>query len=117
MDKRIEAFLRDVLALEGKHSNLAREGVRARLAKCERQFRKDEENESMRNRAAEMCDRLCRARIVEEMRQRRGDTNRCALEYSAQCYRRAGAFPIEIRIAAARSTIAALQHDPETPFC
>jgi hypothetical protein len=33
MDKRIEAFLRDVLALEGKHSNLVREGVRMRLAK------------------------------------------------------------------------------------
>ena len=48
MDKRIEAFLRDVLALEGEHSNHVREGVRARLAKCERQFRKDEENESMK---------------------------------------------------------------------
>jgi len=48
LDKRIEAFLRDVLALEGEHSNHVREGVRARLAKCERQFRKDEENESMK---------------------------------------------------------------------
>jgi len=72
MDKRIEAFLSDVLALEGKHSNLVREGVRVRLAKCERQFRKDEENESIKDRAANMCDRLCRARIVEEMQQRRG---------------------------------------------
>ena len=72
MDKRIEAFLSVVLALEGKNSNLVREGVRVRLAKCERQFRKDEENESIKDRAANMCDRLCRARIVEEMQQRRG---------------------------------------------
>ena len=55
-----------------KHSNVVREGVRVRLAKCEGQFRKAADNESMKNMAAETCDRLCRARIVEEMQQRRG---------------------------------------------
>ena len=60
MDKRIEAFLGDVLALEGKPSNLVREGVRTRLARCEKQFRKVEGSESITNRAAETCDRLCR---------------------------------------------------------
>jgi|SRR5262252_6212361 len=72
MDKRIEAFLTDILALEGKHSNLVREAVRAYLAKCERQFRKAEEHDSMKNRAVETCDRLCRARIVEEIQKCKG---------------------------------------------
>jgi hypothetical protein len=72
MDKRIEAFLTDILALEGKNSNLVREAVRACLAKCERQFRKAEEDDSMKNRAAEKCDRLCRARIVEEIQKYKG---------------------------------------------
>jgi hypothetical protein len=72
VDKRVEAFLKDVLALEGKPSNLVREAVRMRLAKCERQFRKGEKDESMKNRAAEMCDRLCRARIIDELQQHRG---------------------------------------------
>ena len=95
MDKRIEAFLRDIPALEGKHSNLVREGVRARLAKCERQFRKDEENESMRNRAAEMCDRLCRARIVEEMQQRRGTLTAVHLNIVLSVIDGPGRFPLK----------------------
>ena len=95
MDKRIEAFLSDVLALEGKHSNLVREGVRVRLAKCERQFRKDEENESMRNRAAEMCDRLCRARIVEEMQQRRGTLTAVHLNIVLSVIDGPGRFPLK----------------------
>ena len=72
MDKRIEAFLRDILALEGKHSNLVREGVRNSLAKYEKLFRNAEANESMKDKAAEACDRLCRARVVDEMQQSRG---------------------------------------------
>jgi hypothetical protein len=35
MDERIEAFLKDVLALEGEISNLLREGVRRQLVICE----------------------------------------------------------------------------------
>jgi hypothetical protein len=95
LDKRIEAFLRDVLALEGKHSNLVREGVRTRLAKCERQFRMDEENESMKNRAAEMCDRLCRARIVEEMQQRRGTLTAVHLNIVLSVIDGPGRFPLK----------------------
>lgn len=72
MDKRIEAFLGDILALEGKHSNLVREGVRNSLAKYEKLFRNAEANESMKDKAAEACDRLCRARVVDEMQQSRG---------------------------------------------
>ena len=95
MDKRIEAFLRDVLALEGKHSNLVREGVRVRLAKCERQFRKDEENESIKGRAADMCDRLCRARIVEEMQQRRGTLTAVHLSIVLSVIDGPGRFPLK----------------------
>ena len=40
MDERIEAFLKDVLALEGEISNLLREGVRRYLAICEKQSRR-----------------------------------------------------------------------------
>jgi predicted oxidoreductase len=95
MDKRVEAFLRDVLALEGKHSNVVREAVRVRLAKCESQFRKDEESESMKDRAAEMCDRLCRARIVEEMQQRRGTLTAVHLNIVLSVVDGPGRFPMK----------------------
>jgi hypothetical protein len=65
MDERIEGFLRDVLALEGEHSNLVRESVRAFLANYERQFRNAETNKRMKDKAAHACDMLCRARVVE----------------------------------------------------
>jgi hypothetical protein len=72
MDERIEGFLRDVLALEGEHSNLVREGVRVLLANYERQFRNAEMNKRMKNKAAHACHMLCRARVVEEMQRRKG---------------------------------------------
>jgi hypothetical protein len=72
MDERIEGFLRDVLALEGEHSNLVREGVRVLLANYERQFRNAETNKRMKNKAAHACHMLCRARVVEEMQRRKG---------------------------------------------
>jgi hypothetical protein len=72
MDKRIEGFLRDVLALEGEHSNLVREGVRVLLANYERQFRNAETNKRMKDKAAHACHMLCRARVLEEMHRRKG---------------------------------------------
>src|SRR6266480_3893102 len=39
MDERVEAFLADVLALEGEDANAIREGVRVALADCEQIFR------------------------------------------------------------------------------
>ena len=39
MDQRIEAFLADVLALEGESPEAIREAVRAALADCEGIFR------------------------------------------------------------------------------
>ena len=72
MDEHIEEFLRDVLALEGEHSNLVREGVRVLLANYERHFRNAETNKRMKDKAAHACHMLCRAGVVEEMQRRKG---------------------------------------------
>ena len=50
MDDRVEAFLRDVLALEGQNSIDVRRGVRHRLAGCEKLFRDAEPDEKMKGR-------------------------------------------------------------------
>jgi hypothetical protein len=72
MDERVEAFLADVLALEGEIWRLVREGVLRHLAICEKQFRDAETNRRMKDRAAQACRTLCRARVAEEMRRRKG---------------------------------------------
>ncbi len=48
MDQRIEAFLADVLALEGETPDAIREAVRAGLADCEAVFRAQEANRRMK---------------------------------------------------------------------
>jgi hypothetical protein len=72
MDERVEAFLADVLALEGEDANAIRQGVRGALADCEEIFRAQEVNKRMREKAAQACHALCRARVAEEMRLRKG---------------------------------------------
>jgi hypothetical protein len=72
MDERVEAFLEGVLVLEGEISHLRREGVLRQLAICEKQFRDDEPNKRMKDTAARVCRGLCRARVLEEMRRRKG---------------------------------------------
>jgi hypothetical protein len=67
MDERLDAFLNDVLALEGGDSNMIREGVRIHLAVYEKQFWDAEPDKSKRNEAAQNCRDLCRKRVVEEM--------------------------------------------------
>ena len=39
MDERIEAFMKDVLGLEGENSNVVREGVRRYMAEYEKLVR------------------------------------------------------------------------------
>ena len=97
MDGRIQAFLGDVLALEGKHSNLVREGVRNSVAKYERLFRNAEANENRKDKAAEACDRLCRARVVDEMqqRQRRGTLTAVHLKIVLSVIEGPARFPLE----------------------
>jgi hypothetical protein len=74
MDERVEAFLADVLALEGEEASAIREAVRVALADCEQVFRALEVNKRMKEKAAHACHALCRARVVEEMRLRKGTT-------------------------------------------
>jgi hypothetical protein len=71
MDERIEAFLADVLALEGESPEAIREAVRAALADCEAVFRAQEDNRRMKEKAVHACHSLCRARVAEEMRRRK----------------------------------------------
>jgi hypothetical protein len=72
MDERVEAFLADVLALEGEEASAIREAVRVALADCEQVFRAQEVNKRMKEKAAHACHALCRARVAEEMRLRKG---------------------------------------------
>jgi hypothetical protein len=72
MDERVEAFLADVLALQGKDADAIRKGVRVVLTDSEQLFRAQEVNKRMREKAAHACQVLCRARVVEEIRLRRG---------------------------------------------
>jgi hypothetical protein len=72
MNERIEAFLQDVLALEGEISNLIREGVCRYLAVYEKQFRDAETHKRMKDKAAQACRKLCRARVAEEIQRRKG---------------------------------------------
>jgi hypothetical protein len=70
-DARIEAFLADVLALEGEDRDAIREADVA-LADCEQIFKAQEVNRRMKDKAAHACHALCRARIIEEIRRRKG---------------------------------------------
>ena len=71
-DARIESFLADVLALEGENPEAIHEGVRIALTDCGEIYRAQEANRRMKDKAAHACHALCRARIVEEMQQRKG---------------------------------------------
>ena len=72
MDERVEAFLADVLALAGEEANVIRQGVRGALSDCQQLFREQEVNKRMKEKAAQACRALCRARVVEEIRLRKG---------------------------------------------
>jgi len=72
IEARVEAFLADVLALEGEHANAIREGVRIALADYEQIFQAQEVNKRMKDKAAHACHALCRARVVEEIKRRNG---------------------------------------------
>jgi len=74
MDERVEAFLAGVLALEGEEPTAIREAVRVALADYEQVFRAQEVNKRMKEKAAHACHALCRARLLEEIRLRKGTT-------------------------------------------
>ena len=72
MDERVEAILADILALEGEEANAIRQGVRGALADYEQLFRAQEINKRMKEMAAHACHALCRGRVVDEIRLRKG---------------------------------------------
>ena len=84
MDERIEAFLADVLALEGENDNAIREGVRVALADCEQIFKAQEVNRRMKDKAAQACHALCRARVLEEIPATEGNAERRSFEVGAE---------------------------------
>jgi hypothetical protein len=94
MDEHIEAFLKDVLALEGEIWRLVREGVLRHLAICEKQFRDAETNRRMKDRAAQACRTLCRARVAEEMRRRKGTSTAEHLKIALGIIDLAALFPL-----------------------
>jgi hypothetical protein len=57
MDERIEAFLADVLALEGEEPNAVRDAVRVALADYEQVFRAQEVNKRMKERGSSRMPR------------------------------------------------------------
>jgi hypothetical protein len=58
MDYRIESFLMDVLLPEGENRNKIREGVRHRIAECEKQFRDAEPDKHMKDKASPVMSRF-----------------------------------------------------------
>ena len=71
-DDRIEAFLKDVLALEGDVSYMIRDSVRRHLAICEKLFRDAESDKRSKDEAVQSCRMLCRELVIKEIRQRKG---------------------------------------------
>ena len=71
-DARVDAFLADVLALEGENTEAIHDGVHIALNDCENIFRAQEVNRRIQDKAAHACHALCRARVLEEIRRRKG---------------------------------------------
>jgi hypothetical protein len=70
MDEQIEAFLRDVLGLEGANSNVVREGVARLLEEYESQVRDVETDARRAVPAAHRFRKHCRDRVIEEIQRR-----------------------------------------------
>jgi hypothetical protein len=71
-EARVDSFLADVLAIEGENPDTIREGVQVALGDCEEVFKAQEVNRRMKDKAAHACRALCRVRILEDMRRRKG---------------------------------------------
>jgi hypothetical protein len=87
-DARIEAFLADVLALEGEDQSAIREGVHIALADCEEIFKAQELNRRMKEGGP------CMPYPVSQSRYRgdptwEGNSNSRAFEVCLERYRRA----------------------------
>jgi len=72
MDDRIEAFLLDVLADDGKDPNVVRANTRCYLAAYVEIFRASDVEDYKKDVAAQRCRDWCRQRVLEELDQREG---------------------------------------------
>jgi hypothetical protein len=72
MDERIEAFLNDVVDLEGVDANTVHDGVRAYLAVYEDMVRDGEPERHKRDEAAKSWRKLCRERVAKEVTNHKG---------------------------------------------
>ena len=95
MDERIEAFLKDVLALEGEDPSVIREGVRAHLVAYEKLFRDAETKRRMKDQAAHAGHMLCRARVVEEIPRHKGTSTAEHLKLVLSVIDAAARFPLK----------------------
>jgi hypothetical protein len=80
MDDQIEAFLRDILLLQGRTPDVVLDEVRRHLATYEKRFRDREPNKRMKEKAVQVCHSLIRARVLDETRQRKGSSAVAHLE-------------------------------------
>jgi hypothetical protein len=88
MDERIEAFLKDVLRLEGENSSIVDEGVRRLLAKYESNFANAESDERMKESALEIRFRFRRIWLGRRQRDFWGILDQSAQQ--ATCRHRPG---------------------------
>lgn len=72
MDERIEAFLRDILLLQGRGPELVLDEIKRHLTNYEKRFRDAERKKGMKDRAVQACRALIRARLLDEARLRKG---------------------------------------------
>lgn len=72
MDGPIEAFLKDVLRLQGETPSQVLDRVRAHMAEYEAMFRAAQQHQRSKDFAGRGCRILCRRRIIKEMEQRKG---------------------------------------------
>jgi hypothetical protein len=95
MDERIEAFMKDVLGLEGENSNEVREGVRRYMAAYEKHVRNAETDAHRKVPAAERFRKLCRDRVLKEIQRRTAPSTVEHLQTVLGVINQPGAFPIE----------------------
>ena len=95
MDERIEAFMKDVLGLEGENSNEVREGVRRYMAEYEKQVRVAETDAPRKVPAAQRFRELCRNRVIEEIQRRTAISTIGHFQTVLSVIEQPGAFPIE----------------------
>jgi hypothetical protein len=72
MDERIDAFLKDVLELQGVPLTAIRDGVRSYLAVYENLVRDTEPDPNNREAAARAWGKLCREQVAEEVAKHAG---------------------------------------------